>query len=463
MTNLVFAHEVGLAHYWQAKKHRSDAQAATHWHRVIANWTMVLENKAYWQAWSTERGQIYGKDITDEHIASVKEKLRETLGGELAEAAQRLTTATWDSHLEAAFYLETEAIRLLQKSGGLPLPVGGLVCCGPLQARHWSMESQIAVFFQQRPAFAGKPCDSLEVVLAVIPGEARQPAATPRFPGWQLQLCFSQLGIAWIYLERQQPLHTLSVLADIQCPACRPALDPQAAPVVEHGPLRCRDDCKDFDRLNPAYSAVAGGRDRHYQHAVELTVCAHLALAYQAFTRNPADIEDSLRHLRAALVDSERIGIHTALSEALAGRLLIWGDGLGKAGRCEEGIDLLEGMSGLFKENDGGWQGQMANLLNMRGVQRAKGEQWAEAAADLRRACQLNAYVQLYRDNLSNALQGYAQARYEAGDAEGARALLDESIEAGQAPVEVRFLPACRLSSNQPSLLPRNSYGNPMS
>ena len=436
-TNLVLAHDVGLAHYWQAKKQGSDAQAVTHWQKVIANWVMVLENDAYWQAWSGERGEVYGKEITGEHIASVKDKLRETLGGELAEAAHLLAAVTANLHLEAALYLEIESIRFLQKTGGLSLPSGESVCCGPLQAKHWSMESQIAAYFRQQRDFAGNRYDSLEVVLASIPGEDGQPAATVRFPGWQLPLCFSLLGIAWIYLERQQPHHTLSVLADSQCPACRSALESPATLANVHQPVRCRDDCTDFDRFNPAYSAITNGRELHYRHAIELAVCAHLALAYQGLTTTPADVEGSSHHLNAALDIGERIGIHPSLKSALTERLLLWADGLGKAERLDEGIALLETMKGLFGDKLERWQVKLANLLNLRGVKEANAQQWAQAVASLHRACELNAHVPLYRENLVESLKGYANARYEAGDAEGARALLDESIDVGKTPPPV--------------------------
>ncbi|MFO1432349.1 MAG: Clp protease N-terminal domain-containing protein [Candidatus Competibacteraceae bacterium] len=453
-TNLVLAHDVGLAHYWQAKKQYSDAQAIVHWQRVIANWAMVLENEAYWQAWSAERGQVYGKDITDEPIAGAREKLRETLSGELAEASQQLTTATSNPHLEAAFYLEIETIRLLRQSGGLPLSGGGPLYCGPLQARQWSMESQVAAFFQQHSIFARQSQDSLSVILASIPGDTEQTPTAERFPGWRLQLCYSQLGIAWIYLERRQPHHTLNVLAAIRCPACRPAPDAQTDPTTDSEPVRCRDDCKDFDRLNPAYSAIVGGRELYYRHAVELTVCAHLALAYQGLVTTPADIEGSLQHLRAALTVSERIGIHVALKEVLAGRVLLWSDGLGKAERWEEAIALLEGTSWLFGQDER-WQGKLAGLLNIRGVQHANENRWAEAVVDLRRACQLNPYVPLFRDNFRNALQGYANACYEAGDAERARTLLDEAIAVGKAPAPA---PAGTPNFTEPTKSPATEF-----
>ena len=47
--NPVLAHDIGLFHYWRAKKENDPEKAAAHWEKVIGNWAMVLESETYWK------------------------------------------------------------------------------------------------------------------------------------------------------------------------------------------------------------------------------------------------------------------------------------------------------------------------------------------------------------------------------------------------------------------------------
>ena len=208
-SDLILAHDIGLAHYWQAKKSSDSEQAVEHWQKVIANWAVVLENDEYWQEWCGERGQVYGKTITEEHVASAKEKLREKLIGDLAEAAQK-NSSDEKLHLEATFHLEVKAARLLKQEKGFSLSSqpNARLYCGPLLTKQLSMQTQVEEFFRLQPSTHH---DSLGVILAPIQKNEDQPSQNTYSASQQLRFCFSQLGLPFIYLGHDNPQRTLDV------------------------------------------------------------------------------------------------------------------------------------------------------------------------------------------------------------------------------------------------------------
>lgn len=422
-SNLVLAHDIGLAHYWQAKKAGSGEQAVDHWQKVIANWAMVLENDEYWQEWCAERSQVYGKKITPEHVANAKKKLREKLIGVLAGTAQNNPTNS-DSHLEASFHLEVKATRLLKQTQGLGFSSQSDVrlYCGPLLTQHIAMRPHVENFFQRQ---ARSNHDSLQVILSPIKNNEEQSFGAVYSAEQQLRFCFSQLGLPFIYLEHNNPQRALDVLADLQCPDCEPENDGQIYPqaIVGKVPIQCKKDCTHFAQENPAY---IGATDLYFRHALELSASANLFFAYQLFAAESIVPPSILKHIREALDFSQILGIHKTLKAEIADILLGWADRLEKDQHWDEAIALLEGIRDFGKGER--WKGKLAGVLNLRGVRKFNEEHWEDAVTDLRRACKLNPYNPLFRQNLERALQGYASAAYKAGDSTLALELRNEAL-----------------------------------
>ncbi len=426
--NLILAHDTGLAHYWQAKKAENNEQAVAHWQKVIANWAMVLESDAYWQKWGAERGEIYGKSVEEEHINSARQALIERILLELAEIAQT-DEAVADFHLEAAFRLERKAIRLLKRTKGLAIGLAitseerERLDCGPMLARQLSLLPQVEDFFQHYPESGP---DSLQIILAYIQKDEKQSAETDRAIVRKLRICFSQLGIAFIYLEREEPHRMLGLLAGLECPACESATVPSInkPAIISKLPTLCQDNCHYFKQLNPAYNFVSGRR-LFYCHAAEIMAGAYLSLAYQSLISKPFDITKLLGFIQDALDISQVLGIHEALKTAIADIMLGWAGGLERNKSFDEAVLLVEAVRD-FEKGDR-WKVKLGSILNMRGVKRADEKHWEESVADLRRACELNPHAPLFRQNLENALHAYADEAYKAGNDSLARDLLNEA------------------------------------
>jgi tetratricopeptide (TPR) repeat protein len=149
--------------------------------------------------------------------------------------------------------------------------------------------------------------------------------------------------------------------------------------------------------------------------------------------------------------------------------VLGWADSLKREDHFDDAIILLEETL-HFETGDGRWKGKLAGILNLRGVQFANEENWKNSVDDLRRACQLNPNVPLFRQNLERALQGYASAAYKAGEYGLAIDLRDEAIAVSEGHIaEPEVSPAVAehpAEEMQPSALPEfrlkeNERANP--
>lgn len=430
--NLVLAHDIGLAHLWQARKRCGQAATDAVWLRVIANFAIVLASETYWRDWCAERSVTYGRNITDAHITAVRQKVAEWLTAELASAAEAGSSGEIN-HLEALFHLESKCIRLLQE-GNKFFPASAVtikVLCGPLLTRQLNLSQDIQMLFQSRPISVPGKEESLRTILTAVQQDDNEIQTAVEGPPI-LFLYFSQLGLPAIYLEQKNPQQALDVLATLRCERCASKANVSVRlPDAGNLPTWHRADCPDFIRHNPSYAALAHGADLYRRHALELTISAHLSLAYHALVVKPANVAVLQENLRHALNASQELSLYEALQSELVNLVSGWAEGLANDSRLDDAITLLETTQSDFSRN-GTWQGRLASLLNARGVQQANGGQWAESAADLRRAYALKPFSPQIRENLENVLYAYANAMYAAGNAQLARALHDEVIHLGE-------------------------------
>jgi len=429
-TDLLAIHDIGLASYWQAKKYyklKNFDQAATHWKKVIAHWTIVLENKSYWENWCKERSNIYKKLITEEDIKSAKEKLNEHIVAELSKS-NHATTSESSYHLEAAYYLETKAIRLLKETEGLLLNTHKRIYCGPLYIEHQGLFQQLKDYLQNHsvPNYGRDNANSMEIISSALEQKGEKSISEHYDLNHQLRLCFSQLGIALIYLEKDIPDRALNVLDKISCKRCLSfsGETPDIQNSKKAWPIQCQKDCPDFARLNPSYISE---QNLFYCHARELKIYAHLVSVYhQLFLTETVNVNAIIEHLRDTLTISRVIGIHEAFQETIAEHILSWVTTLEEKKDLDKAIDLIENTIDFVNKKQQ-FKGKLAGLLNIRGVRRAENEDWEQAANDLRKAVDLNPYVPLFRDNLHNVLQGYASEAYRTGNYALANKLRDEA------------------------------------
>ena len=308
--NLMLAHDIGLAHYWQARAAQEAEAALGHWQHTIANWAMVLDSDPFWRDWGQEQGDIFGWSISEQQISSVKKRLVHQLLDQTAhfEGSQPLDAKF---HLAAAFTLERTAQRLLRLYGGLRLsaPAGVRLNCGPLLVEQLGVEDAVSDFFLAQPPRRQDSQASLETMLRPIKGQSGEPALGTAQAERDCMLAFSGLGLPMTCLWRGEAEMALALLAAQQCPDCHSEL---CSPSALGRPLeRCREDCTRFTQLNPSYAVTSGGRDWYVRDAAELLAAAHIALAEQRVAAS--EIKEAVTHGRQALSASQGLGVQELL------------------------------------------------------------------------------------------------------------------------------------------------------
>ena len=218
--NIILAHDIGLAHLWQARKCRGDAACVANWLQAIANLAIVLANETYWRDWCAERSVTYGRNITDAHITAVRQKVTEWLTAELASAAAADSSGE-AAHLEALFHLESKCIRLLREEHNSSTAFGARieVWCGPLLAHQSGLSGTIRKLFQGMSLSVPGKEESLRIVLTAVHQDDNKAQIEVEGPR-SLFLYFSQLGLPAIYLEQKNPQQALDVLATLRCERC---------------------------------------------------------------------------------------------------------------------------------------------------------------------------------------------------------------------------------------------------
>lgn len=414
----VIAHDLGLFHYWRAinqsriqSNSQADPQKAVpHWEKAIANWAMVLENDSYWQDWASERGTVYKKKISPEDIAAARQSVREKLIPQLSH-----------SHLEARFSLELNAIQLLKK---YPPVEGQVLPIGPLQVSHLDLHSHAQKALRRIIGTQPETFPSSDVILAPLKKESSEILPGLNRTERRLQFYFSQLGTAFLYLERREPQRAIQALADVSCHSCGSLVGPDGHITP------CASDCEHFPRLNPSYAFDPIGRERFLRHAVEISAGARLFSAHLLISQDPVPAEEITKLAGQALDISRSINIYDALAAETAGIILAWADQLMRTESWDPAIVLLEYTAQI--ETGERWKGKLAGALNVRGVNKANREDFQDALHDLRRAHKYNPVVALFRDNLEKVLHACANQAYRNGDIQLAHDLRDEAAGLGE-------------------------------
>jgi tetratricopeptide (TPR) repeat protein len=429
--DLSLAHDLGLINFWQVTGSYPlplGDEAQSGWRRVIANWAMVLGDDGYWGIWTQERSRRFGKPLNPDEIQKARGLISERIVHLLAEFDHLQSPLADNVTLEMVFHLETRAIQLLRKFKGFVVEEGATarLFCGPLMVEHLDLGAQVGQLAQTLQEPDGEASDLLQLLRRLMDSDGDALDVVDGRHRRNLMRCFSQLGPAFVALEREEPQKTLDLLRALDCPDCEgysPSLS--TAATVATFPRTCAGQCSSFAAKNPAYSLFPDRGTLLFNQAVELTAEAHMALAEQDIRAHPPKVTEATNHWQDSLDAAQAIGIERQFRDTLVTTALGRATTLGQSQHLDEGIVLLEAVLPLT--DDERVLGRLAELFTDRGVKRGNADEWEGAVEDLRNALNINPHSVRARSNLVTALRGAATSAKEAGLIESARQRLEEA------------------------------------
>jgi tetratricopeptide (TPR) repeat protein len=349
---------------------------APDWRRLVAAWCILLHSAAFWESWQTLTGVRYRTPVAA-HVENLRGRLREhlqdALHGDAGDGPSR----------QLLLQRELTAARALEELGGFPVSraAGRYLVCGPLAVTEFGLEHDFGAF----AAAASSDGDS------------------------PLREHFSRLGFARAHLDAGRPADAVAALADLRCARCRAAAP---AALTDRGlPLTCAEDCPDSDAENPAYAELFDKRRQLAYDAVILWIEALGDLAKAAVTADPVDVAAATRYWQQSVEKAELVDAGEQMGNLIAEMALGRGSVLARHDRHDEAVKLLDAAGPYADRTDRNrLDGSLATILTTRGIRTANAhpDRLTDAAADLRRAVQLNPHLRRARTNLAFALQGLA-------------------------------------------------------
>lgn len=414
--DLIIAHDLGLAYYWQAKHAGTTPATIPHWKRVIANWSLILESNDYWESWKTQRADVYRTKITDDDTHYVRNQLHDQLKIEIPGVVED----KGQTHLQARYFLERRAIRLLKKTAGFQLATGPLYA-GPLFVEQIDGLAVLASFFEDLPVYLA---DSLQTMLAYASPENRDVGDSAR----ALRIAFSDLGIVDVHVGFGDVTSAHEYIAQLKCPFCAPVIDDIPDQIADYVLTPCDPDCTWFAAVHPSYAAIPGGAELYFKDAVEMLGGSYILRASQSLRGTYANVSGFASNLTAfqacgwlLRIDEQRLiqQLVDFVEESL--------NYLESKDDFDSAIALLDAVQPALNVN-GTLDAAKARLLNVRGVEAGNNERWEQAVNDLRAAYQLNPLPR-YQENLRIALRMYSNQASEQGWYALADELRDEAIK----------------------------------
>ncbi|MEW2530099.1 tetratricopeptide repeat protein [Streptomyces sp. NPDC047071] len=383
--------------------------------RCVGAWGALLHDTAFWERVRHGAARRYGVDAPESLVPDLRTALCEHLARRLADrGAETGARVPPDLLLQR----EAEAARLLDAAvGAAPRPPGAEASPPP----------------RPSPGAAGGPPD-----VPVRGGPMRIAAlgAVREFgvfaaarPDDALVHAFSELGFAHMQLRLGLPGDALAALGELRCHACRArarATDPGAAPV-------CEADCPRFDELNPGYAGLADRHERLARDARDLALHARVTLGHDQLRAEPPDFGAATASLRRALVHARELGRYRPTQAKVVGLALAAAKDAHRAGLLGRAVATLEAARTVIGANERPRiDGQLARALADRGIVEAnrEGATLDAPAADLRRSVDLSPHGRRAQLSLGIVLRGLALQRWGSGSLSGARAALEEAVEA---------------------------------
>ncbi len=382
-----------------------EAEEAARKQRTIRNAVLLLHDEPFWESWRAVRTERYRVTVSDDDIASVKQRLVQfltsqdrlpssgaiALHAEMA-GAQALKDLAVDRALTFAAPRKQDPEHP-EKPDRVEGETNALFC-GVIMLRHLRLAAQFGTFVHKQPHRSKRE-------VANGTGLSR------------LFRYFSSLAEAQVLLDRGRAQQALDALKQTCCAQC--ALPPNTRPAEQPGePRVCRETCVHFDVRNPAFAAMKQKGLRLRQEAAALAAEIHLALATEQVSTVPVN----LAAVRANWTHALRLAEKTDAAGAFQER---WGNGvLGRAralveqDHLDEAVGLLQSAHGLshgpVRSELGG---RLAEVLHFRAIEALNQAAWADAAVDLRHALALNPHIPRRIKHLVYALRKNARSLFE--------------------------------------------------
>lgn len=358
----------------------------------VGAWIALLHDEPFWQQWQRDAAARYRRTITPADLDALRLDLRELLESRLA--------ADGSGHL---LRRENDAARLLADLGGLPLrdPQAARLVCGPLWIKEAGLHREFGLFVNR----------------------LREPGPVIRH--------FSLLGLAVAQLAAGRPAEAAELAMELRCPTCRE----RAEPIARNGkPRVCEPGCRDFDRYNPALSAVADKHDALVAAGTQVAIAASLEAAKTEITEADMDSDAAELHWRRASDLAKQAGERRAVLRS------VHDTALGRAEACERNqnwhgaVTVLETALHVIDAGETGLREDLTTKLTgaliTRGVQTFNADRTKTAAAhaDLQRAVTLGPHLLRARHNLALVLHAMAVDLIKAGDVREALHTLNGAI-----------------------------------
>lgn len=406
------AHCLALTSFWQAQELEETGaweQAGQLWRTALACLATLVTDDEFWVGWRQGRATSYRQAVTSADTRLVRIEIGRYLIGVLAGHAERHANAgrapEADRYQELVFLFETEldAAQCLKDAGGLPVPGGGLLSCGPEYLRLVGLAGEFGEFIAEKR------------YPKIAEGDARQELLR------RLRCAFSGLSRTLSFLDHHRFESALRALPEYHRMR-RSELPEDCVGPARHGGVGDCEHCREFVEHDPAYTYLPNRRFQMSRDAARLAVRAHLSIARDQLTGH--QVEPAMAELTSA-VDVANNALIGARAEDAALRMIIGRvDALTEA-RAEdagpgldEAIELVEkAMSALGNSIRPALTTKLAKLLVKRGVWYGSAcfefripIDLARAIVDLRRAFELDPDSTWVRYNLAKGLI------YHAGD-----------------------------------------------
>ncbi|MFC7220406.1 tetratricopeptide repeat protein [Streptomyces polyrhachis] len=345
-----------LAHTLAVASLSVPAPSPAQWRRCLAAWSAVLHREDFLARVRQEAEARYGTPVSGAAV--------EAASGRLREALEDLLPAEGEARL--LLRRETDGAQALRDCGGLPLPEGGTLVCGPLWIEELGLGGRLSAYVAARP----------------------QDEATER-----LRLAFSTLGLPGARLRAGRMREALDSLADVRCPLCRTR---PAPPSLRGRPVECAAGCAGFAAANPAYAELADGRRLFGQDAAALAMEAGLALGASALAGSEPDVAAATTHWRGAVDRAQEVGREARAQGRIAEAAAARAEEFARAEDFDAAVMLLD-FAQVFTTGEEHERvcGRLAAQLTARAVHTVNERRGSaeSAIADLRRAVTLNPHL----------------------------------------------------------------------
>ena len=403
-------HCLGVVSFWHAKD-LEDAGAWEHatqvWRIALACLATLLTSDDFWTRWRQARAARYGHAVTPADTRQLRIEFGRSLIAVLTGHAQRHANAgrqpEADRYQDLVFLFEAEldAAQALLNAGGLPLPGGERLHCGPEYLRLVGLPWQFGEFVAQAHQAEPEETDSQQVLLR------------------QLRWAFSSLSAASSFLDHHRFDAALRALPEHHR-LRREELPADCVQPASHDPHDC-PHCQEFVAENPAYAHLPNRRFQLLRDAVALAVRTRLSIARDLLTGGQPDAAMVELTMAIDLAANGLIGART--KDAAIGMILGRVDALTESRTDDSDVTGFDDAIGLVEKAiavlgdtaSADLTKKLANLLVDRGEWYGSAclradipADLARAARELRRALELQPDSTWVRYNLAKGLIYYS-------------------------------------------------------